>query len=188
MGEHIHPWRAQCCVCKAWCFTTSSNTCCGCQMHNLYTNKVCTDNLALWLALCMSSECTCKNLQHSSLLIPSLTTPLPPLFPTHIPLLSPLPTHTPHPPRTSPAPTHLPISIYFDACRGGGLLTRLIYARFQELVTSGHMHALPTLLPGQWHAGLKAVKTILRRIFIKRDRAWKSYTKVPSTVTTKQRK
>lgn len=63
-------------------------------------------------------------------------------------------------------------------CRGGGLLTRLIYARFQELVTSGHMHALPTLLPGQWHAGLKAVKTILRRIFIKRDRAWKSYTKV----------
>ncbi len=64
------------------------------------------------------------------------------------------------------------------ACRGGGLLTRLIYARFQELVTSGHMHALPTLLPGQWHAGLKAVKSILRRIFIKRDRAWKSYTKV----------
>lgn len=42
------------------------------------------------------------------------------------------------------------------------------------------MHALPTLLPGQWHAGLKAVKTILRRIFIKRDRAWKSYTKVRS--------
>jgi len=40
------------------------------------------------------------------------------------------------------------------------------------------MHALPTLLPGQWHAGLKAVKSILRRIFIKRDRAWKSYTKV----------
>ena len=65
-----------------------------------------------------------------------------------------------------------------NECRGGGLLTRLIYARFQELVTSGHMHALPTLLPGQWHAGLKAVKTILRRIFIKRDRAWKSYTKV----------
>lgn len=61
--------------------------------------------------------------------------------------------------------------------RGGGLLTRLIYARFQELVHSGHMHALPTLLPGQWHAGLKAVKSILRRIFIKRDRAWKSYTK-----------
>ena len=63
-------------------------------------------------------------------------------------------------------------------CRGGGLLTRLIYARFQELVQSGHMHALPTLLPGQWHAGLKAVKSILRRIFIKRDRAWKAYTKV----------
>ena len=40
------------------------------------------------------------------------------------------------------------------------------------------MHALPTLLPGQWHAGLKAVKSILRRIFIKRDRAWKAYTKV----------
>ena len=66
-------------------------------------------------------------------------------------------------------------------CRGGGLLTRLIYARFQELVQSGHMHALPTLLPGQWHAGLKAVKSILRRIFIKRDRAWKAYTKVRST-------
>ena len=66
----------------------------------------------------------------------------------------------------------------FVLCRGGGLLTRLIYARFQELVHSGHMHALPTLLPGQWHAGLKAVKSILRRIFIKRDRAWKSYTKV----------
>ena len=64
--------------------------------------------------------------------------------------------------------------------RGGGLLTRLIYARFQELVQSGHMHALPTLLPGQWHAGLKAVKSILRRIFIKRDRAWKAYTKVSS--------
>ena len=63
-------------------------------------------------------------------------------------------------------------------CRGGGLLTRLTYGRFQELVASGHMHALPTLLPGQWHAGLKAVKSILRRIFIKRDRAWKAYTKV----------
>lgn len=61
--------------------------------------------------------------------------------------------------------------------RGGGLLTRLTYGRFQELVASGHMHALPTLLPGQWHAGLKAVKSILRRIFIKRDRAWKAYTK-----------
>ena len=64
------------------------------------------------------------------------------------------------------------------SCRGGGLLTRLTYGRFQELVASGHMHALPTLLPGQWHAGLKAVKSILRRIFIKRDRAWKAYTKV----------
>ena len=69
--------------------------------------------------------------------------------------------------------------MYVDPpCRGGGLLTRLTYGRFQELVASGHMHALPTLLPGQWHAGLKAVKSILRRIFIKRDRAWKAYTKV----------
>ena len=86
----------------------------------------------------------------------------------------------PSPPLPSPP---LP-SPTFTTCRGGGLLTRLIYARFQELVTSGHMHALPTLLPGQWHAGLKAVKTILRRIFIKRDRAWKSYTKVPTMVMT----
>ncbi|KAK9818035.1 hypothetical protein WJX72_006016 [[Myrmecia] bisecta] len=61
--------------------------------------------------------------------------------------------------------------------RGGGLLTRLTYGRFAELVASGHMHALPTLLPGQFHAGLKAVRSILRRIFVLRDRNWKAYTK-----------
>lgn len=87
-----------------------------------------------------------------------------------------------HPPQDF-VPTHVGHVVTGHACcRGGGLLTRLIYARFQELVQSGHMHALPTLLPGQWHAGLKAVKSILRRIFIKRDRAWKAYTKVSNWV------